>query len=601
MKHPVPMSRPPGHHRGRRPPGLLCLALALVAGALVAGATPALAAAPASQAAPADPPVLAALRAELDRSMEGLKTQPQPPYFLAYEVVDMMKAGVQASFGSIVSSRDEHDRVLRIDMRVGDYAFDSSHEMRDNPLAAYLERLSLVPMPIEDDPDALRSALWLQTDKAYKRALERFTKVQTEVKVKVDEEDKSADFSRQTAEVSIEEIPGFAVDRAAWERKLKQYTEPFTRDGRIYEARATFGATREIRWFVSSEGSRIQTPRVGYRLSIAAMTKADDGMELPLVETFSAFTPEGLPGDAVVLEAVQRMMQNLEALRAAPVVDPYTGPAILSGRASSVFFHEIFGHRVEGERQRREEEGQTFKKMVGQPVLPADFSVIFDPTIRRMADTDLSGSYNFDDEGVRGQRVVVVDHGVLKSFLMSRKPIEGFPGSNGHGRCQPGFTPVSRQSNLIVQVDKPVTDAQLKRMLIERVKKEGKPFGLVFDDIVGGFTMTGRSTPNAFNVTPVVVHRIYPDGREELVRGVDLIGTPLTSFSRIAAGSDQPAVFNGTCGAESGGVPVSCVSPAILVDQIEVQKKEKSQERPPLLNPPQRNSLSWLEDGPCAD
>jgi len=280
------------------------------------------------------------------------------------------------------------------------------------------------------------------------------------------------------------------------------------------------------------------------------------------------------------------MIRDLQALRSAPLVDPYTGPAILSGRASGVFFHEIVGHRVEGHRQKSEEEGQTFKKKVGQPVLGSNFSVYSDPTLRRLGNADLVGAYTYDNEGVKARRVAVVDHGILKNFLMSRSPIEGFPRSNGHGRKQQGFAVVARQSNLMVEVSGPVSHAELKRMLAEEIKKQNKPFGLYFQDIEGGFTLTGRLIPNAFNVLPVMVYRIYPDGREELVRGVDLIGTPLTTFSKMVAGDDQIATFNGICGAESGSVPVSASSPAVLVSQIEVQKKQKSQERTPILPPP---------------
>jgi predicted Zn-dependent protease len=280
------------------------------------------------------------------------------------------------------------------------------------------------------------------------------------------------------------------------------------------------------------------------------------------------------------------MIRDLEALRAAPLADPYTGPAILSGRASGVFFHEIFGHRVEGHRQKLENEAQTFKKKINEQVLPKDFSVYFDPTTRRLAETDLAGSYLYDNQGVKARRVRVVDNGVLKTFLMSRTPIEGFPQSNGHGRAQVGLSPVARQSNLIVEVAPAAVQPDLKKLLIAEVKKQGLPFGLYFEDISGGFTFTGRVIPNAFNVMPLVVYRIYPDGREELVRGVDLIGTPLTTFSKIVAADKNVAGFNGICGAESGGVPVSAVSPAIFVSQIEVQKKQKSQERPPVLPAP---------------
>jgi predicted Zn-dependent protease len=280
------------------------------------------------------------------------------------------------------------------------------------------------------------------------------------------------------------------------------------------------------------------------------------------------------------------MIRDLEALRVAPITDPYTGPAILSGRASGVFFHEIFGHRVEGHRQKLANESQTFKKKINELVLPKDFSVSFDPTARRLGNTDLAGYYRYDNQGVEARRVKVVENGVLKTFLMSRTPIDGIPQSNGHGRAQVGLSPVARQSNLIVEVAPSSVKPDLKKALVDEVKKQGLPFGLYFEDIQGGFTFTGRTIPNAFNVLPLVVYRIYADGREELVRGVDLIGTPLTTFSKIVAADTKIEVFNGICGAESGGVPVSASSPGILVSQIEVQKKQKSQDRQPILPAP---------------
>ncbi|HTD22137.1 MAG TPA: TldD/PmbA family protein [Terriglobales bacterium] len=532
-------------------------------------------------------PVLQAMKDELTHSLDALKGQSTPPYFLSYEIGESNNISIVGSFGTITRSNESRRRLMNIDLRVGDFKVDNTRALRGSGQSFdFADRFSFIEIPIEDDPAAIRTTLWYHTDQKYKRAVEQLTKVKTNMQVQVEQEDKSADFSQEPPETYTEKLQALALDRHTWEEKIRKYTAPFARYGDIYEANAVLSASAETRWFVSNEGSQIQTSQTYYRLFISAFTKADDGMELPRYESFFAFTPEGLPDDAAILKAVDKMIQDLRALRTAPVVEPYTGPAILSGRASGVFFHEVFGHRIEGHRQKRVEEGQTFKKMVNDKVLPDSFSVVFDPTLYRLGNQDLVGAYRYDDEGVKARRLSVVENGVFKNFLMSRTPIDGFPGSNGHGRNQAGFAPVARQSNLIVQASSPVTRAELKKMLLEQIQKENKPFGLLFDDIQGGFTITTRTIPNAFNVLPVMVYRIYPDGKEELVRGVDLIGTPLTTFSKILAADDQVGVFNGVCGAESGWVPVSAVSPGILLSQIEVQKKSMSQERPPLLPAP---------------
>jgi TldD protein len=532
-------------------------------------------------------PILSTLEVELNRSLQTLKDQPLPPYFLGYEITDDQVVQVNASFGEITSSIRSRSRQLDIDLRVGDYHLDNTHMLSTGfPEFNFLERFSFIQVPVEDSPEALRSIIWYNTDKKYKAAVEQYTKVKTAVQVAVSPEDRSNDFSREPAATFREEPLTLSVDPKVWEEKVRKYTAPFAQYGNLYEAQAHFSADIETRWYVNSDGSEIQVSQPLYRLFISALSKADDGMELPRYESYSAVAPQDLPDDSTVLKDVEHIIADLQALRSAPIVDPFTGPAMLSGRASGVFFHEIFGHRVEGHRQKSEEEGQTFKKKVGQLVLPASFSVYSDPTLRHLGNADLVGAYTYDNQGVKARRVVVVDHGILENFLMSRSPIEGFPQSNGHGRKQQGLAAVARQSNLIVEISNPVTHAELKKMLIEEIKKQNKPFGLYFQDVEGGFTLTGRVIPNAFNVLPIMVYRVFPDGREELVRGVDLIGTPLTTFSKMVTGDDQIATFNGICGAESGAVPVSASSPAILVSQIEVQKKEKSQERTPILPPP---------------
>jgi predicted Zn-dependent protease len=170
---------------------------------------------------------------------------------------------------------------------------------------------------------------------------------------------------------------------------------------------------------------------------------------------------------------------------------------------------------------------------------------------------------------------------------MSRSPLMTIPHSNGHGRRQLGYVPVARQGNLIVSSSQGVSDAELRQKLIALVKQQGMPYGLLIDDIAGGFTFTGRGQPQAFQVTPLVVYRVFPDGRpDQLVRGVDIVGTPLVSLTKIVATGDKPDIFNGYCGAESGSVPVSAVAPAILISEMEFAKKETSTDRPPILPPP---------------
>ncbi len=535
-------------------------------------------------------PVLNAMQQELTRSFQNFKKTSTPPYFLSYQLTDNHAINVSASFGALTGSSDQTTRLLDLDLRVGDYALDNTHPIRDaDPYGDLSDQMDRQKVPLEDDPDALRVTLWRETERKYRGAVQRLQKVKANVQVKVEAEDRSGDFSHEGPEVYSEVNAPFSFDTKLWEEKLRRLTAPFAQHKEIIENEAQVSAEVETRRYVNSDGSQIRISSPFYRVIISATAKAEDGMELPLHQTYMSFRPNGLPDDATIQADVNHMIETLVALVKAPLAEPYTGPAILSGRASAVFFHEIFGHRIEGQRQKNENEAQTFKKKVNQSVLPDFLSVYSDPTLKTLGTTELVGYYPYDDEGVRARRVMIVDKGILKNFLMSRAPIEGFDRSNGHGRRQQGFKVVARQSNLVVESSKQVSRAELKKLLIEQIKSANKPYGLFFDDIEGGFTFTQRTIPNAFNVRPTVVYRVYPDGKEELVRGVDLIGTPLIAFSKIVASDDQLAVFNGVCGAESGWVPVSASSPGILVSQIEVQRKEKSQERVPILpSPPQK-------------
>lgn len=550
----------------------------LLAGLLLAEA--AWAAAPPS--APTPNLLLDTMQQELTRAMRDLGKADPPPYFMSYSVSEHQYASISATQGALYASAQTRLRTLDVSVRVGSPALDNTHaENRSSGLTAAL-------LPVEDDRDALAQVLWLTTDREYKQAARTFLQVKTSSEVRTDEEDQSPDFSQEPPQSHVvAQAPIAGFDRAAWEAKVRRYSSLFVKYPEVYRSTVTLVVDRFTHYFVSSEGSRIESQRPQVRLILYAETRADDGMDLLRNETFDGSTFDRLPSDAVVEAKIQKMAEDLKRLRTAPLVEPFSGPALLSGRAAAVFFHEVVGHRLEGQRQRGDQEGQTFTKKVNQEVLPTFISLADDPTLKQLNGVELSGWYDFDDEGVPAQRTEVVKDGILHQFLMSRMPIKGFFKSNGHGRAQDNYPPVGRQGNLIVTSTKTVPDAQMREMLIAEIKKQNKPYGLYFEDIAGGFTLTTRQLPQAFQVLPLMVWRVYPDGRpDELVRGVDIVGTPLASLNRLVVTGDTTQVFNGMCGAESGYVAVSAASPAILFSELEVQKKAKSNTRPPILPPP---------------
>ena len=593
--------RPMTQHRKstRRINRVAILAIAFVAALSVAGALDAQRTAlAATNAAPAssittakpvvgEPILINALDAELQRAMSSLGTdgaaaQQPKPYFLSYSVDDATSVSIAAEYGAITNSNQIRVRSVDVQVRLGSPAEDNTHG--DHRISA----LTTLPLPLTDDRDAIARSLWYATNRGYARALDGYLKVKTEQQVRAKEEDASADFSVEQPQTDLlPSPPALVVDRAAWEQRLREISKLFAQFPDVFADQVEFQASNETDYFVSSEGARVATPSHVARLVIMARTRAADGMDLFRVETFEAESAARLPDQKTIADKAIEMAKNLEALRVAPVTEPFSGPAILSGRASAVFFHEVLGHRLEGQRQRGDEEGETFTKMLGKPILPEFLSVADDPTLTTFQGTSLSGHYDFDDEGQAARRVELIQNGVLKTFLMSRQPIASFAQSNGHGRAESGHMPTGRQGNLIVTSSKSVPESELRNMLIAEAKKQGKAYGLYFEDISSGFAVTTRRSPQAFQVIPLVVYRVYVDGRpDELVRGVSIVGTPQAALNSIMATGDKQEIFNGICGAESGSIPVSAVAPAMLVSQIETQRQAQGSARPPILPPP---------------
>jgi TldD protein len=529
-----------------------------------------------------------AMETELHRAMGSLgntatdATQQPRPYFLSYAVSDSDRIAMTAQFGAITGLNESRRRIADVQVRLGTAAEDNTHGDHRN------SALTTVPLPLTDDGEALARSLWFATNRGYGKALDGFLKVKTEQQVRAKEEDGSGDFSTEKPATELLPSPAaLVVDRAAWQDRLRELSGLFKQYPDVFFNNVALEAATETDYFVSSEGAKVATPSHVARLVIVARTRAADGMDLFRAETFEADEVAHLPDQKTLTDKTIAMAKNLEALREAPVTEPFNGPAILSGRASAVFFHEVLGHRLEGQRQRGDDEGQTFTKLLGKQILPTFLSVSDDPTLATFDGVSLSGHYSYDDEGQPARRVDLIKDGVLDTFLMSRLPIASFSSSNGHGRSETGHMPTGRQGNLIVTSSKTVSDAELREMLKAEAKKQGKAYGLYFQDISSGFAVTTRRSPQAFQVIPLVVYRVYVDGRsDELVRGVSIVGTPQAALNRILATNNKQDIFNGICGAESGSIPVSAVAPAMLVSEIETQRQAQGTARPPILPPP---------------
>jgi TldD protein len=557
--------------RAQAPAKILCLISLLVAGAVWA----------------ADAPVsfTAILSAELNREFSALKSKADPPpYYMAYEATEEQSDSASATLGALVEENHAHNRGVDTTIRVGSAAFDNYH-----PLKGSRGRFtSFTTLSTDDDANEISRQLWTETDHVYRLASRRLLQLKTDEQLLADQAAKDADFSSEPAAKYSQLPETYSYDKKAWAQRVRNWSAEFKNHPQVMGSEVIFRAQHETRTFVNTEGTSIQQGHNLFRIEISGGSLAPDGMELGDFASVEVADPSHIPPDKVVMKKVEDLAKMLDNLSTAPPAEPIVCPAILSGRASAVFFHEIFGHRVEGHRQKDISEGQTFTKMLGSKVLPDFISVDFDPTLKTYNGKDLIGYYEYDDEGVKSAPVRVVQDGVLKTFLLSRSPVGEFVHSNGHGRRQPGYEIVSRQSNLIVESSKKVSDKELRARLVEEIKKQNKPYGLYFEEVSSGYTTTGRQGLQAFTVVPLVVYRVFPDGRpDELIRGVDIVGTPLASFQKIIATSDTPEIFNGYCGAESGSIPVSAVSPAILVSEIETQKKQNSQRKMPILSRPE--------------
>lgn len=539
--------------------------------------------APAPSVAPTGDPILDAMATELTRSSTRLALDDyKAPYFVAYAVKESRGFSLGGKLGAVYADEDKHARHVYVDVRVGDYSFDSSEDPEGHWMPEGVYEPSTLA-PLGDKPQALRHALWLLTDVRYKQALSSYLKLKGQLVYEAKKRERPS-FSPAAPLRQLDPPIEPTADRARWRALVKTLGAELAKDTKIFDSEIQVELGVETRWLVNTEGARVRTMHPMYAVHVLAYTIAPDGMVLD--QSFSAYAPTeaALADDATLLQRTKRLMVDLAALRAAPVLEPFTGPAILEPAATGVFFHEVLGHRLEGHRQDDNEEGQTFAAHLGKRILPEFISVFDDPSMLHHKGRPLNGAYLIDDEGVKAATVTLVDRGVLKGFLMPRKPVKGFKSSNGHGRAQGVQRPVARMGNLVVKAHATVPRARLKEMLLAEAKRQGKRFGLLVRDITGGATNTSSYGYQAFKGEARMVYKVDVDtGQESLVRGVEIVGTPLVSIGKIVAASDETGVFNGYCGAESGNVPVSTIAPATMFSEIELQRTARVRSRAPIL------------------
>lgn len=535
-------------------------------------------------------PMLEILSNELMRNFKTLKKQKPPVYYLSYQLRVMKELNLIAVAGDLSQNTKGSFGWLDVDARVGSAQTDNTHELKGFWNKYRLEG-GVVPTD-QKARRALRHLLWKSTQKAVEQAQDDYNNVVSNKQVSSASLDPSDDFVPPQKQLFCQTHPEITYNRQEIANRLKEISALVKEYDFIDKSAFAFSLSQEDTFFVNSVGSRLRTPRILGRYSFMIQAQTPEGMILERNAIYDGVKMEDFPSLETMKEDFARMAQELKALLAAPAMEPYTGPVILKNRASGVFFHEILGHRLEGHRQKSDSFGQTFTNRVGKQVVSPILNVSDNPLLSQFQGVPLRGYYLFDDEGNPAQNVTLIEKGILKNFLMSSSPIKNFSKSNGHGRKEFGYRAVSRMGNTIITPVKAVSYEELEKQLLAEIKRQNKPYGLIIEDISGGFTMTETSAPQAFKVNPLLVYKIYPDGHKEIVRGVDLVGTPLTSFSKVIAAADDYAVFNGSCGAESGWVPVSAVSPSILVSEMEVEKVHKNPSKPPILRPPYAESSS---------
>jgi predicted Zn-dependent protease len=528
-----------------------------------------------------------AMQKELSRSINKLQMEHQEkPYFISYNITEDTVLTISATLGNINSSECYTTRQAYVEVRVGSYEKDNTLADKENGVSGTI--------PITDDEVSIRHALWLLTDKAYKMALENFLckKAKDAYEMEPEENNSIPDFSKDAVNIStctsVKKVVIEDSDKANWERKTKNLSLIFKKHPEILSSFVSFAKVAKSRYFVSSEGDMIYSTYTACYIHSYATTKSKDGFLLSNFRFFEGENEDDLPEDEKVCTEIENMVNELLSLRNATKIDRCVCPVIFQGAAACVFFKNLLTEHLLGEREKSEQGELLLESKINTQIMPKFITVVDDPTLKCFMGKRLYGSYEYDEEGVKAEKVVLVENGILKNFLTTRTPIKSKSAptykSNGHARS---ISPKPYVSNLIVIATKTYSLEELKKKMLEFCHQKKKNFGL----IVCSMFRTGN---------PILVYKVdAKTGKETLVRSIESFGRTLSPLEKLIGAEET---FGNTlsllekivaCGNDYNirsydltTTPVSFVAPSVLISEIEVNPVAEKPKKAPILPAP---------------
>jgi hypothetical protein len=530
--------------------------------------------------------VLKALVDELERNRTELKLSDSPPlYFLEYQLVDAIGLSVAAELGAITAKALSRGRRLRTDVRVGSYELDNTNFRGSGGPGGF----GGVLVPIEDDYLAVRQAIWWQTDRRYKEAVEQLAEKKAFMAGRMIE-DKPNDFSREEPALHFDERLEMKMDEVPLAELVRAASDVFRGFPYVKESAVSLQSAAGSKYLVNSEGTRLRTSSSRYSISVFASTQADDGMELSISAQFDSRTPATLPSVADLRSHCEELARRLEAVRSAPILPAYSGPVLFEAQPMSVLFLRLMSGRFAGGQRPlgTRASPDDFANKLNRRVLPRFMDVVDDPTQDSILGIPVMSHYRFDDQGVRARPVSLVDDGKLLSLVHSRNPSKEFSNSTGHGRGS--FGPRPATACLVISGNQTLDHQELRSELLDTAQDEGLPFAIRVESLGSDRGGSGGrdGTPG---LTPLEVYKVYPDGREELVRGIELGRIDLKGFKRILAIGNSPHVLN-----TSGAIPQTVVCPATLFEELDLAKVDRDFDRPPVIPSPVARAYSQSAD-----